>query len=141
MDGVFPGMTAWLSGDLFNWCNPVQAFYSAPGALSSRNIYESPYVLYYEPWGKYILFLNFGYSVSNNPLKFSGFREYLCDTVPAPEAWLENQKYFHPEIGFAGEIIQVDEGLYRSSCYGPRNFWKLKFFKVDLKADEQIFIK
>ncbi len=142
MDGLFPGMTAWRSSDLINWKNPVQAFYAAPETLSSRNIYESPYILYYASWDKYILFLNFGYSVSENPLKFDVFHEYTCFNIPnVPDKWLENQKYFHPAIGFAGEIVEVGGEYYRSSCFGPRNAWKIKFFKVNFYSDGSLSIE
>ncbi len=134
MDGKYPGMTCWTSENLHEWHDPVQTFCAAPEETKSRNIYESPYILYYPGWKKYVLLLNLGFSVSDTPFEFKGFQEYECSAVPVvSDAWLQNQKYFHPQLGFAGEVIQMDGKYYRSSCYGPRNAWKIKFFSLEFK--------
>lgn len=124
----YPGIGAWVSEDLIHWHDPVQAYQDAPEHLAC--VYESPYVFYYPGWDRYILFLNLGYAVSQDPLSFKGFHPYHSDLPEAPTEWLKTQKFFHPKIGFAGEVLTVNGACYRSACWGPLHYWKLTFFKI-----------
>lgn len=141
MDGVHRGMTAYHSPNLTDFGEPVAAYSDAPQRLNGRNIYESPTVLYYEPWDQYVLFLNLGYAVSDSPWHFTGFSEYETNAPALPAGTVADEPYHHPQIGFAREVFAdpTRPGTYLStSCYGPANHWKLTLFVVVFRSDGRI---
>jgi sucrose-6-phosphate hydrolase SacC (GH32 family) len=140
MDGTYKGMTAWRSNDLIHWEDPKPAFSNAPQAYQMRNIFESPFVLYYPKWDCYILFLNLGYSLSSDPFSFESFQYYETDLPVLPESMLKPQPYHHPKLGFAGEILLIDGTYIRSSTFGTHQAWKVCFFRVDLEQPEVVRI-
>jgi hypothetical protein len=141
MDGAYPGMTAYYSTDLTDFGEPIPAYSDAPQRLHGRNIYESPTVLYYEPWDQYVLFLNLGYAVSESPWHFTGFYEYTTDGPSLPEQLIAVQPYHHPQIGFAREVFRdpTSEGrLLSTSCFGPAAHWRLTLFAVEFGSGHTI---
>lgn len=141
MDGEYPGMTAYFSADLSEFGEPIPAYSDAPADLRGRNIYESPSVLYYEPWGRYILFLNLGYAVSDSPWRFTGFQEYKTDAPAIPDEIAAEEPYHHPRLGFAREVFRDptrSDRVLSTSCFGPAAHWKLVLFSVHFGSGRSI---
>ncbi len=84
---------------------------------------ESPYVLKHPVSGKYILLLNWDYSISDDPLRFDSLTR-----IPF-KAGLVKTEYTYESVGvgFAREVINYNEQNYFSGVFGPDGYFKLGF--------------
>ena len=100
------------------------------GDKRAFNPCESPFVLRHPQSGKFILFLNWDYSISDNPLRFSSTQPlpFPCG-LDYPSSVLRNNGKGSRAIGvgFAREFIEHDGENYISGVMGCDGYTKLGF--------------
>ncbi len=128
----------YQSPDLLHWSQAGTALTSAEGAG------ESPFVMKHPRSGKWIIFLNDGYSVSDDPLKFPRFRPYPFKTgwhgiagVKASGQWGDGTNALADDdgAGYAHEILEFVGQWYLSGVVGRDGRFKLKFTPIEWTAD------
>jgi len=106
---------------------------------------ESPFVMKHPRSGKWIIFLNYGYSVSADPLKFPPLRPYPfksgwhqpTDGVRPTGAWGDgtNELADDDSAGFAHEILEFSGQWYMTGVVGRDGCEKLKFTPIEWTED------
>ncbi|MFI4912382.1 MAG: hypothetical protein ACIAQZ_12010 [Sedimentisphaeraceae bacterium JB056] len=110
------------SRDLNTWENMGDAIVIQSGDYIF-NPCESPFVLKHPLSGKYILLLNWDYSISEDPLRFDSL-------TPLPfKAGIVKNEYTWEGVGagFAREVISHNGQNYFSGVLGPDGYFKLGF--------------
>jgi hypothetical protein len=126
------------SEDLIHW-DPLGICLVFPHLDASRNYgattqgisnflhsAESLHVMIHPISGKWILMGNWQYALSDDPVDFS-----LSEVK-------EFNRSFHGEdvdLGFACEMLNVNDRWYRSGVFGKRDYWKLGFTEVKWEPD------
>jgi hypothetical protein len=135
------------SNDMFHWSQAGIALTKADmrGGISSGNPAESSFVMKHPISGKWIIFLNGGYSVSDNPLRFPQIQPYSFKSgwhAPDNDAtasgnWGDgtNCQADDDGTGFAHEILKFKDRWYISGVVGRDGQFKLKFTPLEWTED------
>lgn len=90
---------------------------------------ESPFVLKHPVSGKYILFLNWDYSISEDPIKFP-----TLQPLPFP-CGIASEGLASVGVGYAREFIEHDGNNYLSCVLGQDGYMKLGFMQFKWTED------
>jgi hypothetical protein len=126
------------SKDLKNWeslgiclefpeLDPAGKFGSTTSGISNYlHSAESLHVLQHPLTGKWIIMGNWQYAISDDPTHFhrSIVREFD-----------RNYKGKITDMGFANEILNINNKWYRSGVFGKRDYWKLGFTQIEWAED------
>jgi hypothetical protein len=146
-------VSVFESKDLLHWSPAGVALTHADmaGGDSSGNPAESPFVMKHPRSGKWIIFLNGGCSVSDNPLRFPGVRPYAFKSgwhgpavgVPASGKWGDgtNCQADDDGAGFAHEVLEFSGQWYLTGVVGRDGQFKLKFTPIVWTADSLTLAK
>ncbi|MBI4024541.1 MAG: family 43 glycosylhydrolase [Verrucomicrobia bacterium] len=139
-----PAVWVAESADLMAWRNLGPALVW-DGDLMPFSPVESPFVLRHPHSGKYLLFLNWHYAVSDEPLHFQKAQRlpFRCgiERLPnAPGDYAGGCDYEGVGVGFAREIIEHERQMYMSGVMGRDGHmvlgftpfsWTDEFLKLD----------
>jgi hypothetical protein len=146
-------VAVYQSKDLFHWSQAGTALSGAnmQGGASAGNPAESPFVMKHPRSGKWIIFLNGGYSVSDNPLRFPSVRPYSFKSgwhgpaagVPASGKWGDgtNCQADDDGAGFAHEVLEFSGQWYLTGVVGRDGQFRLKFTPIEWTADSLTLAK
>ncbi len=131
------------SKDLSHWSAAGFAIAHADivGGKTGGNPGESPFVMKHPRSGKWIIFVNGGYSVSDNPLKFPKVQPYpfKAGIFMFPDHHDEGKgTFYHADddgVGFAHEIIEFNGQWYMTGAVGTDGHTKLKFTPIAWTED------
>ena len=134
------------SNDLFHWSQVGIALSEKDlkGGTCSGNQAESPFVMKHPISGKWIIFLNGGYSVSDDPFRFPQIHPYsfksgwrVPDGIKNSGNWGDgtNCKADDDGVGFAHEVLKFKDRWYMSGVVGKDGRFKLKFTPIEWTAD------
>ena len=123
-----PAIGVAQSRDLKNWEHLSEAM-NSPLPPRSFSTTESPFVLKHPISGKYILFLNWDYGISDDPLRFSSLQ-----SLPFP-CGLAKGRLESVGVGYAREIIEHDGKNYFSGVMGKDGYMKLGFTEFEWTED------
>ncbi len=136
-------VAVFQSKDLLHWSQAGVALAPADmaGGDSSGNPAESPFVMKHPRSGKWMIFLNGGYSVSDNPFRFPKLQPYSFKSgwhgptagVPASGAWGDgtNCQADDDGAGFAHEVLEFSGQWYLTGVVGRDGQFKLKFTPIE----------
>jgi hypothetical protein len=134
----------YQSTDLLHWSSAGTALTTADmsDVRYTGGWGESQFVMKHPRSGKWMIFLNYGYSMSDNPLKFPPLRPY-----PFKSGWYQvgkpsgrmgdgtNMLADDDGAGYAHEILQFSGQWYMSGVVGSDGHEKLKFTPIKWTAD------
>jgi hypothetical protein len=134
------------SKDLLHWSSAGTALSEAnmSGLECAGNPAESPFVMKHPRSGKWILILNGGYSVSDDPLTFPHLTPYSFKAgwhapanAKASGLWGDgtNCQSDDDGAGFAHEIVEFSGQWYMTGVVGRDGRFKLKFTPIEWTAD------
>jgi sucrose-6-phosphate hydrolase SacC (GH32 family) len=134
---TWTGQTAvYQSSDLWHWSSAGAALTSGNG-LGVGGWGESPFVMRHPQSGKWIILLNNGYSLSDDPLRFPPLRPYPFQSgwhqVGRPTgAWGDgtNELADDDGAGFAHEVLEFAGQWYMTGVVGTDGHEKLKFTPI-----------
>ncbi len=139
---TWTGQTSvYQSRDLLHWSPAGTALAAAD---MGGGIGESPFVMRHPRSGKWILFLNHGYSLSDNPLKFPPVQRYSfkvgwhpIDGIKASGAWGDGTNALADDdgAGYAHEILEFAGQWYMTGVVGRDGQFKLKFTPIEWTED------
>jgi Glycosyl hydrolases family 43 len=140
------GVSAFQSQDLLHWSQAGTVLRAADlsGGTSSGNAAESTFVMRHPQSGKWIIILNGGYSVSDDPLKFPPIQPYSFKSgwhpvagVKASGAWGDgtNCQADDDGAGYAHEVLEFSGQWYLSGVVGRDGQFKLKFTPIEWTKD------
>ena len=129
--------------DLFHWSEAGMALDESDLKVgkTGMNPGESPFVMRHPLSGKWIIFMNGGYSVSDDPLNFPPIITYPFKsgiyTFPKPHDEGKGTFYYAEDdgTGFAHEIIEFKGQWYMTGVTGLDGHTKLKFTPIEWTAD------
>jgi hypothetical protein len=87
---------------------------------------ESLNVIRHPVSGKWIMLGNWQYIISDDPTDFRNSPVRVYDT---------EYNGRRVDMGFAGEMIELEGKWYRSGTFGKRDYWRLGFTQVEWVAD------
>ena len=133
----------YQSRDLIHWAEAGFALGRAElsSGKTEMNPGESPFVMKHPRSGKWIIFMNGGYSVSDDPLKFPQLQPYpfKAGIFRFPGAHDEGQGTFYyaddDGAGFAHEIIEFNGQWYMTGAVGNDGHTRLKFTPIAWTED------
>jgi sucrose-6-phosphate hydrolase SacC (GH32 family) len=136
----------YQSRDLRRWSPAGTALTEADlsGGASAGGPGESPFVMKHPRSGKWIVLLNGGCSVSDNPLRFPPIRPYSFKSgwqpvagAKASGAWGDgtNCQADDDGAGFAHEVLECSGQWYMTGVVGRDGQFKLKFTPLAWTAD------
>jgi hypothetical protein len=129
----------YRSTDLLHWSPAGTALTTADmsGVRYTGGWGESQFVMKHPRSGKWMIFLNYGYSMSDNPLKFPSLRPYSFKSgwhqVGRPTgAWDDgtNELADDDGAGFAHEVLEFAGQWYMTGVVGTDGHEKLKFTPI-----------
>jgi hypothetical protein len=121
------------SSDLIHWesigiclefprLDPDGKYGSTTNGISNfLNSAESLHVMQHPLSGKWIIMGNWQYAISDDPVDFSGSKVRKFD---------RRYKNRIMDMGFACEILRLNDKWYRSGVFGERDYWKLGFTEI-----------
>ena len=139
---VYQNMDDWRK-DLTYWEDAGLALTRADlaGGTTDMNPGESPFVMKHPRSGKWIMFVNGGYAVSEDSLKFPRVQPYpfKAGVVLFPKPHDEGQgTFYHADddgAGFAHEIIEFNGQWYMTGVVGTDGHTRLKFTPIEWTKD------
>lgn len=111
---------------------------------SSGNQAESRFIIKHPISGECIIFLNGGYSISNNPLRFPPIQPYPFKSgrhtlvnIKASGNWGDGTNCLADDdgAGFAHEILKYENHWFISGVVGKDGQFKLKFTPIEWTVD------
>ena len=132
-------VAVYASKDLFHWSEAGFALKESDlkVGMTGMNPGESPFVMRHPLSGKWIIFMNGGYSVSNDPLSFPPIIPYPFKsgiyTFPKPHDEGKGTFYYAEEkgSGFAHEIIEFNGQWYMTGAVGTDGHTKFKITPIE----------
>ena len=139
---VYQNMDDWRK-DLTYWEEAGLALTRADlaGGTTDMNPGESPFVMKHPRSGKWIIFVNGGYAVSEDSLKFPRVQPYpfKAGVFLFPKPHDEGQgTFYHADddgAGFAHEIIESNGQSYMTGVVGTDGHTRLKFTPIEWTKD------
>ncbi|OGV49446.1 MAG: hypothetical protein A2017_00050, partial [Lentisphaerae bacterium GWF2_44_16] len=136
-------VAVYQSPDLYQWIEAGLTVDEADlkSVNTGMNPAESPFVMKHPLNGRWILFLNGGYALSDDPLNFPAITPYPfksgIHTFPEPRDEGLGTFYFAEEdgVGFAHEVIQVNGRWYLTGVVGTDGHTRLKFTPLEWTSD------
>jgi len=135
----------YQSTDLLHWSQAGTALTEADHRAGGGGAGESPFVMKHPRSGKWIIFLNYGYSVSDDPLRFPRIQSYPfkaglhspAGAAPATGRFGDGTNYQADDdgVGFAHEMLEFSGQWYMSGVVGGDGHEKLKFTPIEWTAD------
>jgi len=135
----------YQSRDLRHWSQAGTALTEADHRAGGSGPGESPFVMKHPRSGKWIIFLNYGYSISDDPLKFPPIRHFSfkaglhwpAGSAPATGVFGDgtNHQADDDGAGFAHEILEFSGQWYMSGVVGCDGHEKLKFTPIEWTED------
>ena len=137
------GVAVYQSKNLFHWTEIGMTLDESVLniGMTGMNPGESPFIMRHPLSHKWMIFMNGGYSVSDNPLDFPPIRAYPFKSgiYTFPDAHDEGKgTYYYAEddgTGFAHEIIEFKGEWYLTGAVGTDGHTKLKFTPIEWTMD------
>ena len=136
-------VAVYESKDLFHWSEAGMALTESDlkVGMTGMNPGESPFIMRHPISGMWIIFMNGGYSVSEDPLNFPPIVPYPFKsgiyTFPKPHDEGKGTFYHADDdgAGFAHEIIEFKGQWYMTGAVGTDGHTKLKFTPIGWTED------
>jgi len=135
----------YQSPDLLHWSQAGTALTEADHRAGGGGAGESPFVMKHPRSGKWIILLNYGFSVSDDPLKFPPIQRYSfkaglhspTNGVTPTGRYGDGTNYQASDdgAGFAHEILEFSGQWYMSGVVGTDGREKLKFTPIEWTED------
>jgi hypothetical protein len=130
-------VAVYTGQDLFNWEEVGLTLNESDLeiGMTGMNPGESPFVMKHPLSNKWIIFLNGGYSISDDPLNFPPIIPYPFEsgiyTFAEPHDEGKGTYYYTKGVGFAHEIIEFKGQWYMTGAVGTDGHTKLKFTPIE----------